>query len=83
MNDQLQEFTPVDDWPILCTDRWPPGRFRDTARQAYDALAVDCGILPVSVRRETDGATVIRYRSQIPHEWTLDLLKEQEQRFKV
>ena len=82
LNSPLQGFVPVDDWPIQCADRWPPGRLRDTAKLAYDLLAQRGDLLPVGLSKTDDGAILVRYRGQIPQEWILELLKKAEQEIK-
>lgn len=84
MNDLLQGFEPMsaDDWPEECVDRWPAGTLRETAKQAYDQLAVSQELRPEGLRRGADGATLVKYRAQIPQQWVRDLLRRAEQEIK-
>lgn len=78
--DPLAGFVPMaaDDWPIEAADRWPPGRLRATARMAYDHLAAQSEIQPVSVRRDATGAVIVTFKAKIPEAWVRDLLRRAE-----
>lgn len=80
--DLLQGFTPMaaDDWPEMIEDRWPPGRLRQTAMMAYDALACSGEILPDGVLTYRSGVTVVQYRARIPEAWVHELLAREERR---
>ena len=80
--DLLHGFTPMaaDDWPEAIEDRWPPGRLRQTAMQAYDALSHAGEILPDGVHRYRSGVVVVMYRARIPEAWVHELLAREERR---
>ena len=79
--DPLEGFLPLsdDDWPVQVADRWPAGRLRRSAMQAYDELAGRGEIRPQGVQRASGGAVVVRYRAQIPEAWVHELLARTEQ----
>ena len=76
--DPLEGFTPVTDWAVNVEDRWPAGRLRDTAIQAYDMLARQGEILPDGVHRYRSGVTIVLYRARIPEAWVHELLARKE-----
>lgn len=81
MADALAGFVPVDDWTVAVEDRWPAGRLRQTAMQAYDALARSGEIRPEGVHRYRSGVVVVMYRAQIPEAWIHELLARAERAF--
>ena len=78
--DPLDGFTPMaeDDWPVAVVDRWPAGRLRQSAMQAYDALARSGEIRPDGVHRYRSGVVVVMYRAKLPDAWIHDLLARAE-----
>lgn len=71
-------FSVMTDWPVVVEDRWPAGALRQTAMQAYDALARSGEIRPDGVHRYRSGVVVVMYRAQIPEAWVHDLLRRAE-----
>lgn len=64
---------------VACLDVWPPQTLSRPAMEAYRALEAK-GLLEmdsVQVGRHT-GSVKIRYRTQIPHEWILQELKDEK-----
>ena len=80
--DLLQGFTPMaaDDWPVVCEDKWPAGRLRESAMLAYNALARKGEILPAGTHRYRSGVVVVMYRAKIPEAWVRELLAREERR---
>lgn len=70
-----------DDWPEEVADRWPAGRLRPSAMQAYEAMARAGEILPQGVTRYDSGVVVVRYRAKIPDAWIRELLGRRERAF--
>ena len=77
---QAYGFSPLgsDEGWMQHTDVWPAGKFRQTARMAYDQLTRRGDIRPLAVARNPDGAITVRYLSQIPQAWTRDALRDAE-----
>lgn len=61
---------------IEVVDVWPPGRFSDVARDAYDSLARSGRIRPVRVSRDTAGRVIVRYMADCPEQWIRQELRE-------
>lgn len=71
----IRAFAPAP-CDIEVVDVWPPGRFSDVARDAYDSLARSGRIRPVRVSRDTAGRVIVRYLADIPEQWIRQELKE-------
>lgn len=71
----IRAFSPAP-CDIEVVDVWPPGRFSDVARDAYDSLARSGRIRPVRVSRDTTGRVIVRYLADIPAPWIRGELKE-------
>ena len=76
------DFLPMaaDDWPEELEDRWPAGRLRQTAMQAYDALGRAGEILPQGILKYRNGVTIVQYRAKLPPAWVHELLAREERR---
>ena len=62
---------------IEVVDVWPAGALTDDARAAYDRLAGEGRIVPVSVYHDpANGRTVVKYLTAIPAPWIRAELKE-------
>ena len=62
---------------IACCDLWPPGRLSPLKLAAYKRLIND-GVIRIRrvVHHPRTGFTVVDYLSQLPHAWTLSLLRD-------
>ena len=60
---------------IDVVDVWPPGRFTDTARDAYDNLANAGRIRPKGVVRDAAGRVIVRYMADCPDAWIREELR--------
>lgn len=70
---------------IECVDVWPPRTCTREAMLAYKALAAAGRLrlrMPVQISKHT-GRVVIRYDSDIPHEWILKELKALKEGFEA
>ena len=66
-----------------CTDVWPPCTCTREVMLAYKELDQKGCIrlhMPIEVSRHT-GRVIIRYESDIPHDWILKELKELKERY--
>ena len=67
---------PTAPFDIEVVDVWPPGRFTEAVRDAYDALAVAGRIRPQNVSRDGTGRVCVRYMADIPEPWIHEELRE-------
>lgn len=57
-------------------DIWPPGRFTQAVRDAYDTLAQRGRLRPVGCKRDAVGRVYVKYLADIPEQWIHEELKE-------
>ena len=65
---------------IEVIDIWPPGRFSEAARAAYDAVARAGRIRPRGVSRDAAGRVIVRYMADCPEQWIREELREAKYR---
>lgn len=62
---------------IPCVDLWPYGTLTQEKMAAYKVLEAEKKIARIHVTySKTSRHTIIEYMSGIPHQWTLDALKQ-------
>ena len=68
-------------WPpapfdIEVIDIWPPGRFTQAVRDAYDTLAQWGRLRPVGCKRDAVGRVYVKDLADIPEQWIHEELRE-------
>ena len=74
MNSRLK--WPPAPFDIEVIDIWPPGRFTQAVRDAYDTLAQRGRLLPIGCKRDAVGRVYVKYLADIPEQWIHEELRE-------